>query len=333
LAKFPVPRPPWWARGAHAQTIWGRYGRSQHLVSYERELLPTPDGDDLVVDHLNGPAGAPRVIVLHGLEGSSQAVYVQGLALGLSRGGMRVSVLNFRSCARDPANGKLVPPRRPRMYHSGDTRDLDFLVETLAAREPRTPLLAVGFSLGGNVLLKWLGEKGARSLVEAAATISVPYDLAMASRHLEKGFFSHRYVSYFLKQLKRKAADVLARFPRETEHVNGDRIRFAQTFYTFDDYATAPLNGFTSATDYYRKSSSMRFLSDIEVPTLCLNAEDDPFLPADALRAARDAASEDVKMTFIPWGGHASFAHGPWPWRARYWAEERVVSWLAARPA
>jgi predicted alpha/beta-fold hydrolase len=312
--------------------LWGRFGRSRHLVSFEREILPTPDNDDLVLDHLNGPAGAPRVVVLHGLEGSSQAVYVQGLARGLQRAGMRVTVLNFRSCARDPANGALLLPRRPRLYHSGETRDLDLVVQTLARREPRAPLLAVGFSLGGNVLLKWLGEQGARSAVEAAATISVPFDLAASSRHLEHGF-ARVYASHFLKTLKRKAADVLARFPRETEHINGDRIRFAQTLYAFDDFATAPLHGFLSATDYYRRSSSLRFLSTIEVPTLCLNAEDDPFSPAEALRAAREAASEDVKLTVNPWGGHAAFVTGPWPWRARYWAEERVVSWLAARPA
>lgn len=332
MPKSPAPRPAWWARGPHAQTIWGRYGRSKHVVSYERELLPTPDEDDLVVDHLNGPADAPRVVVLHGLEGSAHAVYVQGLARGLVSAGMSVSVLNFRSCALDPATGVLLPLRRPRLYHSGDTRDFDLVVETLAARAPRTPLCAVGFSLGGNVLLKWLGEKGARSRIEAAATISVPYDLAAAARHLERGF-SRVYVSYFLKKLKRKAADVIKRFPRETEHINGDRIRFAPTFYAFDDAATAPMNGFKSATDYYRKSSALRFLADVEVPTLCLNAEDDPFLPVEVLRAARDAVSEDVKLTTIPWGGHASFAMGRWPWRARYWAEEQVVSWLAKRPA
>jgi predicted alpha/beta-fold hydrolase len=327
-----APRPAWWARGPHLQTIWGRYGRSSHLVTYEREVLTTPDDDDLVLDHLTGPADAPRVIVLHGLEGSAHAVYVQGLARGLAAAGMRVTAMNFRTCAHDPANGKLLPPRRARFYHSGDTRDLDFVVETLARREPRAPLLAVGFSLGGNVLLKWLGEQGARSRVEAAATISVPYDLALASRHLERGF-ARMYANYFLKRLKRKVADVITRFPREMEHINGDRIRFAQTLYAFDDSATAPLNGFRSATDYYRKSSSLRFLSQIEVPTLCLNSADDPFLPAEVLRAAREHASEDVKLTVNPWGGHAAFATGGWPWRAVYWAEERVVSWLAARPA
>jgi predicted alpha/beta-fold hydrolase len=332
VSAVPTARPAWWARGAHLQTIWGRYGRATNVVSFEREVLTTPDGEDLFVDHLTGPSDSPRVIVLHGLEGSSQAVYVQGLARGLAGAGMRVSVLNFRTCARDPANGRLLTTRRPRLYHSGETGDLDFVAETFARREPRAPLLAVGFSLGGNVLLKWLGEKGARSPVEAAATISAPYDLAAASRHID-GSFARVYANYFLKSLKRKAADVLRRFPRETEHINGDRIRFAQTLHAFDDYATAPLHGFLSAKDYYRRSSSLRFLSEIEVPTLCVSAEDDPFLPVEALRAARDAASEDVRFTVTAWGGHASFATGRWPWRASYWAEERVVSWLAQRPA
>jgi predicted alpha/beta-fold hydrolase len=270
--------------------------------------------------------------MLHGLEGSSRSVYIQGLAEQAVREGMRVTVLNFRSCARDLGSGTLVTNRRPRLYHSGETADLDFVVETLARREPRTPLLAVGVSLGGNVLLKWLGDKGARSPVEAAATISVPYDLAVASKHLEKGL-ARFYASHFLKTLKRKALDVMTRFPRETEHMDPDRIRFAETLFTFDEYATAPLHGFLGAADYYRRSSSLRVLPQIEVPTLCINSEDDPFLPAEALERARDAASDDVTFAVSPWGGHAAFAYGPAPWKARYWAEEQAIRWLASRPA
>jgi predicted alpha/beta-fold hydrolase len=324
-------RAAWWARGAHLQTTWGRVGRSRSLVELEREVLTTPDDDDLVLDHLGGPATAPRVLILHGLEGSSQSVYVQGLAAGAARAGLRVTVLNFRSCARDPGHGELVPNRRPRLYHSGETSDLDFVVETLAAREPRAPLRAVGVSLGGNVLLKWLGEKGARSRVEAAATISVPFDLGAAARHLEKGL-ARFYASHFLKTLRRKALDVMTRFPRETEHMDPDRIRFAETLFAFDEYATAPLHGFLGAADYYRRSSSLRFLSSIEVPTLCINSADDPFMPPEVLARAKDAASDDVTLSVLPWGGHAAFAYGAWPWRARYWAEEEIVRWLAAPP-
>jgi predicted alpha/beta-fold hydrolase len=328
----PPPRAAWWARGAHSQTIWGRIGRSRDLVSFEREVLATPDDDDLILDHLNGPADAPRVLMLHGLEGSSQAVYIQGLAAAAAQAGMRVTVLNFRSCARDQGNGGLMANRRPRLYHSGDTGDLDFVVETLRDREPRAPLLAVGFSLGGNVLLKWLGEQGARSEIEAAATISVPYDLAGASKQLERGL-AQFYAGRFLKTLKRKVLDVMQRFPRETEHMDADRIRLAETIAAFDEYATAPLHGFRSAADYYRRSSSLRVLSQIEVPTLCLNSEDDPFTPKDALARAREVASDDVTLTASPWGGHASFMYGSVPWKARFWAEEEAVRWLASRPA
>jgi uncharacterized protein len=312
--------------------MWGRVGWARDPVTFEREVLTTPDDDDLVLDHAPGPADAPRVLLLHGLEGSSQSAYIQGLACGVAQAGMRATVLNFRSCARDPGDGRLVANRRPRLYHSGETGDLDFVVETLTGRESKTPLLAVGVSLGGNVLLKWLGEKGARSAIETAATISVPYDLAAASRHLERGL-GRSYASHFLKTLKRKALDVMTHFPRDTEHMDPDRIRFAQTFFAFDDYATAPLHGFLGAVDYYRRSSSLRFLSAIEVPTLCVSSADDPFLPAETLTRAQDAASDDVRFAVSSWGGHAAFAYGRWPWRARYWAEEQAVAWLASRPA
>jgi predicted alpha/beta-fold hydrolase len=326
------PDRPWWARGPHTQTTWGHLGPSRALVELEREVLTTPDDDDLVLDHLSGPAGGPRVLLLHGLEGSSQAGYIQGLARGAARAGMRVTAMNFRSCARDLGHGKLAPNRRPRLYHAGETRDLDLVVKTLSAREPRTPLLAVGVSLGGNVLLKWLGETGARSEIEAAVTISAPYDLAATSRHLEKGW-ARVYMARFLKTLRRKALDVMTHFPRDTEHMDPDRIRFSETLTAFDEHATAPLHGFRSAADYYRRSSALRFLPDIEVPTLCINSEDDPFMPAETIERAREAASDDVAFSVTEWGGHASFMYGAWPWRARYWAEEQAVSWLAARPA
>ncbi len=326
------PKRPWWARGPHAQTTWGGIGPSRAAVAFEREVLPTPDDDELVLDHLPGPATGPRVLLLHGLEGSSDAGYIHGLAAGAKAAGMRVTVMNFRSCARDPGNGKLVPNLRPRLYHSGETHDLDLVVETCARREPQTPLLAVGVSLGGNVLLKWLGEKGARSPIEAAVTISTPFDLAATSKHLETGR-ARFYAGRFLKSLRPKALDVMKRFPRETEHMDRDRIRLAETLFAFDDYVTAPLHGFHGANDYYRRSSSLRFLPDIEVPTLCINSEDDPFMPPQSFARAREAASEDVSFDIIEWGGHASFIYGSWPWRARYWAEERAISWLTARPA
>ena len=324
----------WWAPGAHWQTAWGRVGRSRRLVTFRREVLTTPDDDDLVLDHLDGPAGAPRVIVLHGLEGSSYSVYVQGLGRLLAQAGWQATVINFRGCARDPQRlSRSLDNRQPRLYHSGETGDLGFVVRTLAAREPSGTLYAIGVSLGGNVLLKWLGEQGARSRVDAAVTISVPYDLLAAARHLERGA-GRFYAGRFLKTLKAKALAVVQRFPGapSVARVDVQRIARARTFYQFDDAATAPMHGFAGADDYYRRSSSLRFLERIEVPVLCLGSEDDPFLPQTSVERARVVASPDVEIVTTPWGGHAAFISGPWPWKASYWAEERAVAWLTGRP-
>ena len=319
-------------RGAHFQTTWGRLGRSRNLVSFRREVLTTPDDDDLVLDHLDGPSGAPRVLLLHGLEGSSFSVYIQGLAHLLARAGWQATAMNFRSCARDPKHrSRTLPNRQPRLYHSGETGDLGFVVQTLSAREPSGTLYAAGVSLGGNVLLKWLGEEGARSRIEAAVTISVPYDLAAAARHLERrtGRF---YAGNFIKTLKAKALDLRTRFPEVAARLDPNRIARARTFFEFDEAVTAPLHGFPSADAYYRRSSSIRVLDRIEVPVLCVGSADDPFLPAAVIERARSRASEDVEIVTTPWGGHAGFITGRWPWKPLYWAEERAVAWLISRP-
>jgi predicted alpha/beta-fold hydrolase len=313
--------------------VWARLARSRQLVTFEREVLTTPDDDDLVLDHVGGPAGSPRVLLLHGLEGSAHSLHTQGLALLVARAGWRCTVLNFRSCARDTRDIELrLPNRRPRLYHSGDTADLDFLVRTLVAREPTTPLYALGFSLGGNVLLKWLGETADASAIRAAATISVPYDLATASSYLERPI-GRFYYRHFGSRLKTKALDLLARFRRETAHVDPERVRLARTFREFDECLTAPLHGFASADDYYRRSSALPYLARVAVPTLCLSSEDDPFFPGDGVYRARDAASPEVRFEITPWGGHTGFVTGDWPWRPRYWAEERAVEWLVHHAA
>jgi predicted alpha/beta-fold hydrolase len=177
------------------------------------------------------------------------------------------------------------------------------------------------------VLLKWLGEVGAASAIRAAATISVPYDLAAASRYLERPG-ARFYTYHFLRRLKPKALDVLTRFPRETAHLDAARIQAARTFAEFDQAVTAPMHGFTSAEDYYARASSLGYLSRIAVPTLCISSEDDPFCPAESIPHARAAASSSVTFEVTPWGGHTGFVSGAWPWRPRYWAEELTVDWL-----
>ena len=324
--------PAWFIRGPHLQTIWGRLARPRQMVRLRREVLVTPDHDDLVLDHLDGvgagfsrpAAGRPaeagrytvRFVLLHGLEGSSNSVYMQGLLAAIAAHGAAATVMNFRSCARDPEDlERMLPNRQRRLYHSGETTDFDFLVRTLRAREPETRLLAAGASLGGNVLLKWLGEHPGQTDVAAAATMSVPYDLAAGADHI-----AWLYVARFLRTLKAKAL--------KRDGLDRAAIMRARTFRQFDDAATGPLHGFTGADDYYTCSSSIRFLDKITTPALCLSAEDDPFLPRGVLPRAIAAASSAVEIRVTPCGGHTGFIAGALPWRCEYWAEELMVEWL-----
>ena len=336
----PRPSPPsfapgWWVPGAHLQSAWAKVFRSRRLITFEREALPTLDGDELLLDHTAGPVGSPRVLLLHGLEGSAHSLHTQGLAVLVARLGWRSTVLNFRSCARDPLDlRRRIPNRRPRLYHSGDTGDFDLVVRALEAREPATPLYALGFSLGGSVLLKWLGETGAAGPIRRAAVISVPYDLAASSRFLERrtGRF---YARYFMTRLRGKALALIDAFPDETRHLDVGRIRACRTFAEFDDCLTAPLHGFESAADYYRRSSAVGYLGRITVPTLCISSLDDPFCPAEGVTRAIAAASPLVSFDITKRGGHVGFVAGRWPHRPVYWAEERATAWLAddGRPA
>jgi uncharacterized protein len=324
-------RPAWWLPGAHLQTVWGRLARRRRPLPHVRETLATPDGDDLLVDRTEGPAGSPILIVLHGLEGSSFSTYVQGLLRLAQERGWRGAALNFRSCARDPKwPGRTIANRRPRLYHSGETSDLDFLVRTLAAREGEVPILAAGVSLGGNVLLKWLGENTGQTFVRAAAAISTPYDLAAGAQHLERGL-GRLYTAGLLATLRQKALDTARRFPEAAASIDRAATRRARTFWEFDEAATAPLHGFGGADNYYERSSCLRFLPSIATPTLCFSAQNDPFLPVEALERARQAASPAVRFEVTAGGGHVGFVEGAFPSRARYWAEESAIRWLGAR--
>jgi predicted alpha/beta-fold hydrolase len=323
-----------WLPGAHLQTVWGRLARPHAAVAFRRETVEAPDGDELHLDHAEpaAPRGdGARVLILHGLEGSSASVYVQGLAGQLLARGVAVTVLNFRYCARDPKRlSRVLPNRRPRLYHSGETTDLDFVARTLAGRFPAAPLGAAGVSLGGNALLKWLGEDPAHRALSAVATISVPYDLEAGARHLER-LAGRLYVGHFVRSLTKKALDLRERFPELRERVDLARLMRARTFYELDGAATAPMHGFTSAEDYWTRSSSLAFVSRIETPALCLSSEDDPFLPPEVLPRVAAAASPSVELRVTPRGGHAGFVGGAAPWAASYWAERTAAEFLASR--
>lgn len=318
-------------------------------MQLRRESLETPDGDELILDHLDGE-GELHFVLLHGLEGSSYSVYMQGMLSIIARHGHSATAMNFRSCAREPHRVlKMIPNRRPRFYHSGETGDLDFVVRTLAGRT-RKKLLAFGASLGGNVLLKWLGENGGQRAegggqeheelppsalcappshpIVAAACLSVPYDLAAGADHLQRSAAGRFYVSRFLRTLKRKCER-----PDIASRIDVAAMRRSKTFREFDDAATAPLHGFQDAADYYARCSSIGFVGRITTPALAMNAEDDPFLPPDVLPRVKAAASPAVDFRTTPEGGHVGFIGGALPWSPEYWGEEMVVQWLLEKAA
>jgi predicted alpha/beta-fold hydrolase len=320
--------PAAWLPGAHLQTIWGRLFRPKRLVRIRREELETPDGDVVILDHLEPEhEGRPRLLLLHGLEGSSFSAYMQGLMFLARERDWNATAFNFRSCSRDLAHPRrILPNRAPRLYHSGETTDLDFVVRTLKSRDPGGTLIASGVSLGGNVLLKWLGEHPDQTDIAAAATLSVPYDLAAGARALETRL-GRMYTGVFLSTLRPKVVRVATKFPEARERVDLERLRRAATFYEFDDAGTAPLHGFLGADDYYARSSSLAFLDRIATPTLCVSSADDPFQPERLLPRVRERASDAVSVEVTSNGGHAGFVGGM-PWRPLLWAEMRMIGWL-----
>jgi hypothetical protein len=284
-----------------------------------RERVPTPDGDFVDVDWLDGAPGAPLILVLHGLEGSAQSHYVQGVLRGAADRGWRGVALNFRSCS-----GEL--NLAPRFYHSGETEDLAWLVELIVSREPGVRLGAVGTSLGGNVLLKWLGEGGDRIPVQlrAAVGVSVPFDLTVCARRLDRGLHRLVYTTNFMRTMRQKVCNKARRYPG---FVDVAAVRRARTFAEYDRAVTAPLNGFADELDYWRRASCRRFLAGIRRPALLISALDDPIVPAEALPDPAHLPPH-VRTEFVQTGGHAAFLEGRWPWAVRSWAEDRALDFL-----
>jgi predicted alpha/beta-fold hydrolase len=240
--------------------------------------------------------------------------------------GWGADLLIFRSCG-DEMN------RLPRFYHSGETADLAFALERLLAEFPDSAFFLAGVSLGGNVLLKFLGERGhtVPSQVVAAAAVSVPFDLARSSRRIDRGF-SRVYQAHFLRSLQRKAARKQRAFP---DRIPERALTTSRTLYEFDDVVTAPLHGFRDAADYYSRSSAIRWVGGITVPTLLLSAVDDPFLPPEVLDEVRQIAADvpALELEFVERGGHVGFIGGRIPWHPVYYMERRVVDYFHQRLA
>lgn len=317
-------RPAWWVPGAHLRTLWGKLVRRPPPVPVRAERWDTVDDDFVDVLRIDAPLGAPRLILLHGLEGTHRSHYVRATLAEVRRRGWGADLLIFRSCGTEPN-------RTRRFYHSGETTDLAFVIDRVVGEHPRSPLLLAGYSLGGNVALKFLGERGSDLPPQllGAAAVSVPYDLERSARHIGRGF-ARLYEHVFLRTLRRKASEKLVRFP---DLVPGGRFGAARSLWEFDDTVTAPVHGFGGATDYYTRSSSIGFLPGIRLPTLLLSAVDDPFLPSDVLERVREIASGNpaLHIEFVNRGGHVGFISGSVPWRPFYYAEWRVAEFLSGQ--
>lgn len=321
-------RPARWLPGPHLQTLYAPLLRRAPALQRRRERLLLADGDFLDLDWF-GPETpeTPCVVLLHGLTGSSASLYVLGQQRALAERGWRSVAVNWRGCSGEPND-------LPRGYHSGASEDLAEVIGILRERLPHTPLAAVGYSLGGNVLLKYLGEQGVHCPLRAAIAVSVPFRLDQCADRLQRGF-SRIYQARFMREMLDYVATKQRRFAeqgRDAELASLAALGPLEglvSFWDFDERVTAPLHGYASAADYYRRCSSRFFLGGIAVPTLMVQSLDDPFVYPHSLPEAAELPA-GVELELHRRGGHVGFVMGT-PWKPRYYLEERLPEWLATQ--
>ncbi|GAA5186592.1 hydrolase [Ferrimonas gelatinilytica] len=291
--------------------------KPSHPQALNRQRLELTDGDFIDLDWQRRPDhNAPLLLLVHGLEGSADSHYMRRLLSDAENQSLAAVAMHQRSCSGEPN-------RLTRSYHSGASDDLMAVITELKRQYPESPLWVVGYSLGGNQLVKYLGEQREYARVERAVVVSAPLDLAACARRMERGF-SRVYQTHLIGRLQQKTRDKLDQLPLTEQELS--RLK---TFYQFDDRVTAPLNGFSGAEDYYQQASGKAFLAHIAVPTLLLHAVDDPFM-TEAVIPAPDELSPSVELELCPNGGHVGFIEGGWPWSPRYYLERRILGYLAA---
>ncbi len=317
-------RPAWWLNNPHLQTIYPALLRGPQALVRRRERLATPDADFIDLDWY-GDGDSPLVILLHGLSGSSHSSYILGLQRALLAQGFASVAMNFRGCSG-------VSNRLARCYHSGETEDVDFLYRTLRQRHPCRAMAAVGFSLGGNVLLKWLGERGGQLDLFAAVAVSVPLVLSECATRLDYGF-SKIYRDRLLAELKQYMSNKLSHLQAIGADIEVSKLRdlgdlsAIRSFWQYDDRVVAKLHGFAGVDDYYRRSSSRQFLPKIRVPTLLIQAADDPFMTPAVLPEPGELAPQ-VTLELHQSGGHVGFVAGCRGLKADYWLDSRIPGFL-----
>jgi len=306
-------KPAWWLPGPHLQTIWANRIRRKPAVTLKRERIELEDGDFIDLDW-NNQHGGPLILILHGLEGSSDSNYASGILRSFSQRGWTAVLMHFRGCSGE-AN------RLARRYHAGETDDLTHILELLRQRYPDRPVFAVGYSLGGNVLLKWLGETGDNNPLSAALAISVPYQLADCAERLNYGFsqiYQKALLAIMLRATRKKYA--------QRDDIDLRVTKRLRTIRDFDNHITAPLHGFRDVEHYYGDASSYQHLKHIRTPTLLLHARDDPFMWPSTLPAENDL-SDQVTLELSPDGGHVGFVSGS-PLSPMYWLEHRIPEYV-----
>ncbi|WP_434783026.1 YheT family hydrolase [Ferrovum myxofaciens] len=315
---FPSPfSPSFWLRNPHVQTVCGARWVSVPRPLWRQEIWASPDGDTLQIERLSGAPDQPVLTLFHGLEGSAESTYIRALANAAQALGWSVVAPNFRAC------GSLLNIR-PRLYHAGDSPEIHWILQRIHTEYPHTPRYAAGFSLGGNMLLKWLGEQGDRASpwVHRCVAVATPFDLTSVGDHLTRGL-NRFYGRHFLTTLKAKARAKHAQFPGSFDL---EATLAARTLRQFDDHCMAPLHGFRDASDYWKRSSCLPLLPHIRCPTLLLQARDDPFMPPHAL-PSRHALPPDVTLDFQARGGHVGFISGILPPRAD-WMPAHLLNYL-----
>lgn len=307
---------PKWLVGAHLQTIWPARLIKVPSPNYIREYLETPDGETaLACDYIfSDRPEAPLVVMFHGLEGSSQSHYAKALMLNIQEQGLNGVIVHFRGCGGIPLKG-------PKAYHGGDSEEIAWVLQSLKQRFGR--VYATGVSLGGNMLAKYLGESGQNAACDAAVVISAPLDMVAASVPLSKGLGKNLYTMDFLRTLKPKAYAFWSDHPNSFDWL---AVEKAKTFAEFDSYFTAPIHGFKDALDYWSKSSAKPLLTAIQVPTLLINAKNDPFIPANSLPTQQDVSS-NVTLFQPDCGGHVGFVSGAFPGNIN-WLPQTILDFL-----
>lgn len=312
-------KPAWWLPGAHLQTLWSTFFRRIPDLKLNNLSLTLNDGDFIDLSVSQNIAGKtndkPIILILHGLEGSLSSPYVKPLIKTLEKAGYGIYFMHFRGCSGEPNT-------LPRSYHSGETEDLQFVVNYLTNKHQRKLCAIIGFSLGGNVLLKWLGEQQSRAATRSAIAVSVPFRLADAAKRMNKGL-SKIYQRHLVSRLQRKYRNKFGIIPSPLVV----DIKKLTTFSDFDHQVTAPLHGFKSGKDYYQQCSSRQFIQKIKIPTLILHAKNDPFMYPETAPTV-DELAESVELELSKTGGHVGFVSGKLPWKAQYWVDQRIVDWL-----